>query len=194
MTKDFKARKLIKIENFEEYDGTTAVVATQHLEPEEIEYERWKRERWMKSPYTRRHRKEPCSCSVTGPRCWPTLSAEAACDRCSAWKAPAPSLNATAPFARPNAYTCNLQAKPAGYSGPAQQEGERGRGSLNLPGDAGHVVRLSSAANRRGQVLEQFHGFVPADAGIRDALAVASGWPEPASERRRQDCSPASRR
>jgi len=48
MTKDFKARNLIKIENLEEYDGTTAVVATQHLEPEAIEYERWKRERWMK--------------------------------------------------------------------------------------------------------------------------------------------------
>jgi len=48
MTKDFKARNLIKIENFEEYDGTTAVVATQHLEPEEIEYERWRMERWMK--------------------------------------------------------------------------------------------------------------------------------------------------
>src|ERR1700757_567324 len=48
MTKDFKARNLIKIDNMEEYDGTTAVVATAHLEPEAIEYERWKRERWMK--------------------------------------------------------------------------------------------------------------------------------------------------
>ena len=48
MTKDFESRNLIKIENMEEYDGTTAVVATQHLEPEEIEFERWKRERWMK--------------------------------------------------------------------------------------------------------------------------------------------------
>jgi radical SAM superfamily enzyme YgiQ (UPF0313 family) len=48
MTKDFKARNLIKIDNMEEYDGTTAVVATRHLEPEAIEYERWKRERWMK--------------------------------------------------------------------------------------------------------------------------------------------------
>jgi radical SAM superfamily enzyme YgiQ (UPF0313 family) len=48
MTKDFKARNLIKIENLEEYDGTTAVVATQHLEPGEIEYERWRLERWMK--------------------------------------------------------------------------------------------------------------------------------------------------
>jgi len=49
MTKDFRARNLIKIENLEEYDGTTAVVATQHLPPEEIEYERWRAERWMKT-------------------------------------------------------------------------------------------------------------------------------------------------
>jgi len=49
MTKDFKARNLIVIERMEEYDGTTAVVATQHLSPEEIEYERWRAERWMKT-------------------------------------------------------------------------------------------------------------------------------------------------
>jgi anaerobic magnesium-protoporphyrin IX monomethyl ester cyclase len=49
MTKDFKARNLIRIENMEEYDGTTAVVATQHLPPEEIEYQRWLAERWMKT-------------------------------------------------------------------------------------------------------------------------------------------------
>jgi len=49
MTKDFKARNLIMIERMEEYDGTTAVVATQHLSPEEIEYERWRAERWMKT-------------------------------------------------------------------------------------------------------------------------------------------------
>jgi radical SAM superfamily enzyme YgiQ (UPF0313 family) len=48
MTKDFKARNLIRIENLEEYDGTTAVVATEHLQPVEIEYQRWKVERWMK--------------------------------------------------------------------------------------------------------------------------------------------------
>ncbi len=51
MTKDFKARNLIKIENMEEYDGTTAVVATEHLQPEEIEYERWRVERWMKTAH-----------------------------------------------------------------------------------------------------------------------------------------------
>ena len=49
MTKDFRARNLIVIENMEEYDGTTAVVATRHLPPEEIEYERWRAERWMKT-------------------------------------------------------------------------------------------------------------------------------------------------
>lgn len=51
MTKDFRARNLIKIERFEEYDGTTAVVATEHLAPEEIEYERWRAERWMKTAH-----------------------------------------------------------------------------------------------------------------------------------------------
>jgi len=49
MTKDFRARNLIKIDRMEEYDGTTAVVATKHLQPEEIEYERWRAERWMKT-------------------------------------------------------------------------------------------------------------------------------------------------
>ena len=49
MTKDFRARNLIMIDRMEEYDGTTAVVATQHLLPEEIEYERWRAERWMKT-------------------------------------------------------------------------------------------------------------------------------------------------
>ena len=51
MTKDFRARNLIKIERLEEYDGTTAVVATEHLEPQEIEYQRWKAERWMKTAH-----------------------------------------------------------------------------------------------------------------------------------------------
>ena len=49
MTKDFRDRGLVKIENFEEYDGTTAIIATEHLEPEEIEYQRWRVERWMKT-------------------------------------------------------------------------------------------------------------------------------------------------
>ena len=51
MTKDFRARKLIKIEQLEKYDGTTAVVATEHLAPEDIEFERWRSERWMKTAH-----------------------------------------------------------------------------------------------------------------------------------------------
>jgi anaerobic magnesium-protoporphyrin IX monomethyl ester cyclase len=48
MTKDFRDQDLIMNESFEEYDGTTAVVRTKHLLAEEIEYLRWKAERWMK--------------------------------------------------------------------------------------------------------------------------------------------------
>jgi anaerobic magnesium-protoporphyrin IX monomethyl ester cyclase len=48
MTKDFQERGLITNEHLEEYDGTTAVVRTQHMEAEEVEFLRWKAERWMK--------------------------------------------------------------------------------------------------------------------------------------------------
>ncbi|MFL6301328.1 MAG: B12-binding domain-containing radical SAM protein [Terriglobales bacterium] len=48
MTKDFREQGLITIENFAEYDGTTAVVRTKALPSEEIEYMRWRAERWMK--------------------------------------------------------------------------------------------------------------------------------------------------
>jgi radical SAM superfamily enzyme YgiQ (UPF0313 family) len=48
MTKDFRERGLIASERPEEYDGTTAVVRTAHLAPEEIEFLRWRAERWMK--------------------------------------------------------------------------------------------------------------------------------------------------
>jgi radical SAM superfamily enzyme YgiQ (UPF0313 family) len=48
MTKDFRERGLIIIERLEEYDGTTAVVKTEHLSAEEAEYMRWRAERWMK--------------------------------------------------------------------------------------------------------------------------------------------------
>jgi anaerobic magnesium-protoporphyrin IX monomethyl ester cyclase len=48
MTQDFRDRGLVVNERLEEYDGTTAVVRTQHLPAEEIEYVRWKAERWMK--------------------------------------------------------------------------------------------------------------------------------------------------
>jgi len=49
MTKDFRDRGLIVNERLEEYDGTTAVVRTEHLSAEEVEYMRWRAERRMKS-------------------------------------------------------------------------------------------------------------------------------------------------
>lgn len=48
MTQDLRQRGLIMNERLEEYDGTTAVVRTEHLRAEEVEYLRWKAERWMK--------------------------------------------------------------------------------------------------------------------------------------------------
>lgn len=58
MTKDFRDQDLIVNENFEEYDGTTAVVRTKHLSAEEVEFMRWRAERWMKArhfPVALRH-------------------------------------------------------------------------------------------------------------------------------------------
>jgi radical SAM superfamily enzyme YgiQ (UPF0313 family) len=49
MTKDFREQGLIVNENVNEYDGTTAVVRTKHLAAEDVEFLRWRAERWMKS-------------------------------------------------------------------------------------------------------------------------------------------------
>jgi radical SAM superfamily enzyme YgiQ (UPF0313 family) len=48
MTLDFRERGLIVDENFAAYDGTTAVVRSDYLSAEEIEFMRWRAERWMK--------------------------------------------------------------------------------------------------------------------------------------------------
>ena len=48
MTRDFIERNLIVNRRLEEYDGTTAVTRSEHLDPDEIEFMRWKAERWMK--------------------------------------------------------------------------------------------------------------------------------------------------
>ena len=48
MTKDFRERGLIESEQLEEYDGTTAVVRTAHVPAEDVEFLRWRAERWMK--------------------------------------------------------------------------------------------------------------------------------------------------
>ncbi|HYA28046.1 MAG TPA: radical SAM protein [Acidobacteriota bacterium] len=48
MTEDFHKHGLIIDDRPENYDGTTAVVRTDHLTAEEIEFLRWRAERWMK--------------------------------------------------------------------------------------------------------------------------------------------------
>jgi anaerobic magnesium-protoporphyrin IX monomethyl ester cyclase len=48
MTEDFRRRGLIVNDRVEEYDGTTAVVRTEHLAADDIEFMRWRAERWMK--------------------------------------------------------------------------------------------------------------------------------------------------
>ena len=48
MTKDFRDRSLIVNEDVDEYDGTTAVVRSESLSAEDIEFARWRSERWMK--------------------------------------------------------------------------------------------------------------------------------------------------
>jgi anaerobic magnesium-protoporphyrin IX monomethyl ester cyclase len=48
LARDFRARGLLASENVEDYDGTTAIVRSRHLEAEEIEFLRWRAERWMK--------------------------------------------------------------------------------------------------------------------------------------------------
>jgi len=48
MTRELLERGLILHERLEEYDGTTAVVRSEALPAEEIEFLRWRAERWMK--------------------------------------------------------------------------------------------------------------------------------------------------
>ena len=48
MTRDLATRGLIAHDRVEEYDGTTSVLHTKHLPSEEVEFMRWKAERWMK--------------------------------------------------------------------------------------------------------------------------------------------------
>jgi len=48
MTQDFRDQGLIVSDAVEEYDGTTAVVRTAHLTAEDVEFLRWRAERWMK--------------------------------------------------------------------------------------------------------------------------------------------------
>ena len=51
MTKDFRDRGLIVDEDLTHYDGTTAVVRSEKMTSDEIEFMRWRAERWMKLRY-----------------------------------------------------------------------------------------------------------------------------------------------
>ena len=48
MTAEFEERNLIVNRRVDEYDGTTAVTRSTHLTTDDIEFMRWKAERWMK--------------------------------------------------------------------------------------------------------------------------------------------------
>jgi radical SAM superfamily enzyme YgiQ (UPF0313 family) len=48
MTRDFRDRGLIVDEDVSHYTGTTAVVRTEHVSADDIEFLRWRAERWMK--------------------------------------------------------------------------------------------------------------------------------------------------
>jgi radical SAM superfamily enzyme YgiQ (UPF0313 family) len=48
MTAEFRSRGLIVDEDVAHYDGTTAVVRTLHVAAEEVEFMRWRAERWIK--------------------------------------------------------------------------------------------------------------------------------------------------
>ncbi len=58
MTDDLRARGLVVNDDMTLYDGTTAVVRSEHVGTDEIEFLRWKAERWMKTrhfPVALRH-------------------------------------------------------------------------------------------------------------------------------------------
>jgi hypothetical protein len=48
MTREFRERGLIVDEDVAHYDGTTAVVRSEHVPASDIEFMRWRSERWMK--------------------------------------------------------------------------------------------------------------------------------------------------
>jgi radical SAM superfamily enzyme YgiQ (UPF0313 family) len=49
MARELQSRGLVLDKPIETYDGTTAVVKTEHLEADEIEFLRWRRERFLKT-------------------------------------------------------------------------------------------------------------------------------------------------
>ena len=69
MTHDFVARGLVANARVEEYDGTTAVTRSETLDVEEIEFTRWKADRWMKVRHMpRAFRHDPAWIALNAPR------------------------------------------------------------------------------------------------------------------------------
>jgi radical SAM superfamily enzyme YgiQ (UPF0313 family) len=101
MTRELAEKGLIVNDRLEDYDGTTAVVRTEHLTAEEIEFRRWRSDRWMKvkhMPAAFAH--DPSSWSPTPARCSPTPSAGRAGSRSSASSPSETSSGVTERFAR----------------------------------------------------------------------------------------------
>jgi len=68
MTKELLERGLILHQRLEEYDGTTAVVRSEALSAGEIEFLRWRAERWMKlRHFPAALRRNPLFCLRHGP-------------------------------------------------------------------------------------------------------------------------------
>jgi anaerobic magnesium-protoporphyrin IX monomethyl ester cyclase len=68
MTRDLRARGLVINDRLEEYDGTTAVVRSEAVPAEEIEFLRWRAERWIKlRHFPRALRHSPGFCLRHGP-------------------------------------------------------------------------------------------------------------------------------
>jgi radical SAM superfamily enzyme YgiQ (UPF0313 family) len=68
MTRELLERGLILHERLEEYDGTTAVVRSEALSADEIEFLRWRAERWMKlRHFPKALRRNPLFCLRHGP-------------------------------------------------------------------------------------------------------------------------------
>ena len=144
MTEEFRRRGLIVDEDVAHYDGTTAVVRTEHVAADEIEFLRWREERWMKLRHlpaafpTAR-----VSCSGTGSRCCGTLSPARRCDRCWAWRR-APRLRAVPRHPPPRA-RCRQPPGPAGR-GARRFRGQRSAASPSVV--ESHDVRREMNCSR----------------------------------------------
>ncbi|MGQ0656796.1 MAG: hypothetical protein ACT4NU_01680 [Chromatiales bacterium] len=87
MTREFRDRGLIINEQMEDYDGTTAVVRSEHLAAEEIEFLRWRADRWMSFATCRPPSPTaPGTCCAPRSRCLDISSVAAPSCRCWDWR------------------------------------------------------------------------------------------------------------